>query len=754
MKKLILIAWVLVAFISDRPALSEELGNVNVDQALRVERLAATAKVWSVIKFFHPYPGYRDIDWDGALVQAIPKINTAKDDAEFASAIKSMIDVLNDPLTRIELSPQERNIKPASEQYKLTDEKILIVAFPPSSNFEAANGQLQKVAEDLPKAKAIIFDFRSAPMFVSYAFGKSNLARRLTSTAIKGPAVRTRFHSGYANPDHWGSGGYFSAFATSDASILKPEAESKDVPVVILTNRQGGIPQEALWLWGAGKAKLIVEGSLSEDMFVPSTMIELPKEIEVRVRLGELVFDDGTTGLVPDATAAENEGMDVALSFARDATKAPTGVRPRCPAVAVPRVDSAYADMTYPAAEYRVLAAIRIWSVHKYFYAYKDLIGEDWDAVLKEFIPKMEAARDAKEYNWAVKEMVAHVHDTHAFTSSPALRDSFGASPPIVLRWIEESPVVTRLIDEKIAKEASIERGDVILKIDGETAKTRADWWLKYIAASTRQSQMAQVAFSLLMGPEGTVTATVRDRNGDDKEVKLPRTRKNTMLMGMKRKGDITKMLPGNVGYVDLDRLSMPMVDAMFENFKDAKAIIFDMRGYPLGTAWAIAPRLTEKKNVVAARFERPLAMFSYNADWMDQSAKQIFYQTLPPNDKSMYKGKTVMLIDERAVSSAEHTGLFFEAANGTKFVGSPTTGANGDITYFFVPGGIKVSMTGHNVSHADGRQLQRLGLTPDVEAKPTIEGIRQGRDEVLEKALDYLGVKLTEPLKGVGEAL
>ncbi len=302
-------------------------------------------------------------------MQAMPKINAAKDEAEFASAIKSMLDVLSDPLTGILQSPQEPNIKSGPEQYKLTDERILIVAFPPSSNYEAVNRQLQKVAKDLPKAKAVLFDFRSAPMFVPYAFSKSSIAGRLTSIAIKGPAVRTRFHSGYRNPDHWGSGGYFSAFATSDASILKPAAESKDVPAVILTNRQGGLPQEALWLWGAGKAKLVVEGSLSEDMFVPSTLMELPGEIVVRVRLGELVFDDGTTGLVPDATAAENEGMEVALGFARDPTKASTGVRPRFPAVAVPRVDSAYADMTYPAAEYRVLAAMRIWSVHKYFYA-------------------------------------------------------------------------------------------------------------------------------------------------------------------------------------------------------------------------------------------------------------------------------------------------------------------------------------------------------------------------------------------------
>jgi len=97
------------------------------------------------------------------------------------------------------------------------------------------------------------------------------------------------------------------------------------------------------------------------------------------------------------------------------------------------------------------------------------------------------------------------------------------------------------------------------------------------------------------------------------------------------------------------------------------------------------------------------------------------------------------MLIDERTISQAEHTGLFFEAANGTKFIGSPTMGANGDVTYFFVPGGIRVNMTGHSVRHADGRQLQRVGLQPDIFVEPTIAGIRAGRDEVLERAIDYI---------------
>jgi C-terminal processing protease CtpA/Prc len=41
-------------------------------------------------------------------------------------------------------------------------------------------------------------------------------------------------------------------------------------------------------------------------------------------------------------------------------------------------------------------------------------------------------------------------------------------------------------------------------------------------------------------------------------------------------------------------------------------------------------------------------------------------------------KGKVVVLIDERAISQAEHTCLFLEAMTHAKFVGTPTTGQTG----------------------------------------------------------------------------
>ena len=111
----------------------------------------------------------------------------------------------------------------------------------------------------------------------------------------------------------------------------------------------------------------------------------------------------------------------------------------------------------------------------------------------------------------------------------------------------------------------------------------------------------------------------------------------------------------------------------------------------------------------------------------------------MPTGDGPKYAGRTVILINELTQSEAEATALLFEAANGTRFVGSPSAGANGDITSTCLPGDVCVSFSGHEVRHADGRPLQRVGLKPDVEVRPTLAGLRAGRDEVLDRAIRYL---------------
>jgi C-terminal processing protease CtpA/Prc len=203
------------------------------------------------------------------------------------------------------------------------------------------------------------------------------------------------------------------------------------------------------------------------------------------------------------------------------------------------------------------------------------------------------------------------------------------------------------------------------------------------------------------------------------------------------KEGETWRVFDGNIGYVDLTRLTPDQVDAMFDALMGTKAIVFDMRGYPHGAGWPIASRLDRMRGSAAAIYCRPQVTPFAPSDWAH--TELCFEQVLAPTDKPKYRGRTVMLIDERAMSQAEQTGLWFEAANGTRFVGSNSAGANGDTTEIVLPGGIHVVFTGHEVRHADGRQLQRIGLVPDVRVEPTVQGIRAGRDEVLERALALL---------------
>jgi C-terminal processing protease CtpA/Prc len=61
------------------------------------------------------------------------------------------------------------------------------------------------------------------------------------------------------------------------------------------------------------------------------------------------------------------------------------------------------------------------------------------------------------------------------------------------------------------------------------------------------------------------------------------------------------------------------------------------------------------------------------------------------------------------------------------------------------LPGNLQVSFSGHDVRHADGRQLQRVGIQPTIKVTPTIRGLIAGRDEILDEAIRFLQKKGSE---------
>ncbi|MGH7512040.1 MAG: S41 family peptidase [Gemmatimonadales bacterium] len=722
----------------------------------RVERLASLGRLWVAIRTFHPWLAYRPIDWDAALVAAVSRVSAAGDRAAYAVAVGEMLATLGDPVTRLEpvgpSEPAQSDGEPDPRSWWTAD-SVLVVSLRNSADFEDFNRTLDRlaaIADTIRAARRVVFDLRRSVARgggIDWLLGESGLMSLFAPAPARAPDQRGRRHAGFVPENGQTSGDYASGFYTLDGlTVPAGDSSASARTAVVLVNDKSSIPEAMLALRSAGRARIVAEGGASDAGAVRTYDWELPDSLHVTIRLTELLQAGGALApladsMVPPSPVAGSDGpfRDPGLAAAVAAlAHRPTAPQPRAPDWPVARATSSPRDpalaAAYPALSYRLMAAFRIWAVGQYFFPYRELIHERWDRVLADAIPRLEAARDSVEYGLALAEMATHLHDSHVRVTSPALRAHFGTGfAAVYVRMIEGEPVITHFMGDSAAWPSGLRVGDVILAVDGEDAHSRIRRMERYISASTPQALERVAAVRLTMGPVGS-TARLRVRGAGNaiRTVELRRTEAWEMTG---RTGPLFRVLPGNIGYADLGRMPADQVDSMFERLRHTRAIVFDMRGYPFGTAWPIAPRLTRADMPPAARFTRTNPM-SPDTTERDQLG---FTQTLDHTDKWRYLRPTVMLIDERTISQAEHTGLFLEAANGTKFIGSPTTGANGDVTVMALPGGVTMSFTGQAVRHADGRQLQRVGLTPDVLVRPTIAGIRAGRDEVLERALRYL---------------
>ena len=720
------------------------------------ERLVHVVKLWGQVRYLHPWLAYKEIDWDAALVQAIPKVRAAASSEQYAAAVQGMLDGLADPATRVRKAQPEQ--EPAKGEppapFKWVEDGVLAVYLRSDSfrDYMEMRRVQQTLTAELPKAKAVVIDVRALPGETYQPEAVlGEIDALLVSRPLRLPAQRYLLHSGYRGQTFQGSGSYFSGFFNQQADQLEPPAGASPKRVVFLVNRGTEVPPVALALQAAGDGAIVAEGGIAVESANGQRTVDLGEGYEALMRTTEIVPFPGWNGLHADAEVPEGKAGQPAFTDAEFATAlrlakepAPTAAVHAAASEPLPeavwRRDKIYPEMKDPSPEYRLLAVARIWNVIHFFYPYKHLIG-DWDAVLPESIQKMEASKGARGYALALAEMAAHVTDGHTGISGlPELEKFLGEEwLPFSARWIEGACVVTAVRDDPAVQSSGITAGDVIVSVDGKTLVERIAELSPYVTAATDGALRSKLCNYALSGDKGsTAVLTVRGREEKAKEIKLQRGPWNRS-----RTGDIVRLLPGNFGYVDLTRLTVPDVDAMFEKLKATRGIVFDMRGYPRGTAWPISSRINTRGAHYGATFRRAEVSAVFDADLAETGFT--FSQPLPVSTKWKYTGKTVMLIDERAISQSEHSGLFYEAANGTKFVGTPSAGANGDVTDLTLPGGARMFFTGHDVRHADGRQLQRVGLVPDVLVAPTIQGLRDGKDEVLDRAVAELNKELAE---------
>jgi C-terminal processing protease CtpA/Prc len=397
--------------------------------------------------------------------------------------------------------------------------------------------------------------------------------------------------------------------------------------------------------------------------------------------------------------------------------------------------ESAYGPLQFPDSGYQLLALYRLWNIVEYWAPDRDVVGENWENVLSEFIPLVALAKDKDSYSREMLAFTAEIHDTHAnLWSSLSLRPPTGTCRlPVNVRFIGHSAVVTGYTSASAGKDSGLERGDVITTIDGTPVDSLVADWAPLYADSNEPARMRDIAANLTNGKCGPVPLEVHRNDAKDP---VTATRLDSSTLGPPSNthdlpGPTFRMLSKDIAYLKLSSVKAVDVPEYIEQAQGARGLIVDIRNYPSEfVVFALGSLLVSRQT--------PFAEFSIG-DLSNPGAFRIDHvETLTPAEPH-YDGKVVILVDEVSMSQAEYTAMALQAAPHTVVIGSTTAGADGNVSEILLPGGLRTMISGLGVFYPSGAPTQRVGIHVDVEAHPTIAGIRAGRDEVLEAAIHQI---------------
>ena len=471
------------------------------------------------------------------------------------------------------------------------------------------------------------------------------------------------------------------------------------------------------WEADPGYAASVVDGAIEGERAFRLAFVDPGEEGPLAESLFDARPEVGET-----VTQGIGRGVTVRLPLALVSRQNRTRPLPDAVALQALRTDlDELGPATHPMT--RVADVIVAWTVFQHFYPYSDVVSADWDAALREALVEALSRPDDPACE-ALRRLVHRLEDGHGNVGCQGRPET--KTFPASIERVEGRAVVVA-----VSEGATLQRGDVLLTIDGADVEARVDS-LAALASGSPQWRLRRAYADVGRGLPDSYARVEVDRAGE--RIEVVETRALSWPPPDARPDSISEIRPG-VLYVDLTRVSDGALGEHWARLAEARGVVFDLRGYPRLSTDFLA-HLTDRP-ITSTLWELPRTLYP-------DRQRPVGYDTTrwaPSAPASpRVEGRVAFLTDARAISYAESLlGIVDHYDLGT-IVGAPTAGANGDVNPFSVPGGHQVFWTGLRVRQHDGSTLHGVGIHPDVSAQRTLVGVRAGRDEVLERALDWIG--------------
>jgi C-terminal processing protease CtpA/Prc len=406
----------------------------------------------------------------------------------------------------------------------------------------------------------------------------------------------------------------------------------------------------------------------------------------------------------------------------------------KVPEVGNPKFDHelGYPMLKFPDPGFQLLSLYRFWNIVEYWSPNRDIVGEDWDVVLAEFIPRFALAKTSEDYQREVMALLAQAHDGHAnIWSSLQARPPVGKCQiPVNVRFVENQPVIGGFSASEANSVGDLQLGDVISELDGVPIAKLIAQWSPYYSASNEAARLRDLGRYLTRGDCGDTKIGIH-RGADALTITTKRVSLaiNDFSPGFHDlPGPTFRLLSKDVAYLKLSSVKDADAASYIQQAAGTKGLVIDIRNYPSSfMVFALGSLLVDHETPFVRFTEADLAnpgTFHWGTT-----------ESLQPQ-KPHYNGKVVILVDETSMSQAEYTAMAFRVAPGAVVVGGTTSGADGNVSPFALPGGLHTMISGIGVFYPDKAPTQQIGIVPNVKVAPTIAGVHAGRDEVLEEAL------------------
>jgi len=411
------------------------------------------------------------------------------------------------------------------------------------------------------------------------------------------------------------------------------------------------------------------------------------------------------------------------------------------PAIAVIACFAYAQEWLSPKHPKKMLASFDVvWSTVKKEHYDPKLGGVDWKKARKQFRPLVKKAKSEEEGRKLMNDMLRLLHQSHlqVFPASAFNSGTSIYSPGIDLRILDGQAIVTHVEANSPAAEAGVAPGWETIKIDGkDVAPIIKNFEKQNVSNARKASNCAKTILAMTMG-KSDLPVEIEFHDGlDTKTIKLNRIE----LRG--RRQDASKDMTLNMMYFWVDttktaegiriikfntwfypeEIDKAFAEIMAEG--KAKGYIIDLRGNTGGNTTEIAGWFIKEEGLSLA--QEVLRM------------KRLSHRVLIFPRRGATDAPLAILVDCSSGSMSEIFAGGMQELGRAKIFGQNTNGSVLTSIVIRLPNGDGFQFPVANSLTPSGKQLEGVGVVPDVVVAPTRSELLAGKDPVMERAIAWI---------------